>query len=179
MLLLDHLCCVLPAVPACSRPDTESLPAFSTSQCSSAIPLSSLCTPFCLRAQIKRQPSSFPSFPWLNCSQQQPVLCRRMTCSQGFLLFLLPSHVREMSIHQHTAAFPQATQGRPSAAWCLFGHVSLSSIVCMAKGSQRFKCGLTVPSVHTARCTLSLAGLISLHCRPQGIKLKTMVLPLE
>lgn len=57
--------------------------------------------------------------------------------------------------------------------------LSLGSIVCMAKGSQRFKCGLTVPSVHTARCTLTLAGLISLHCRPQGIKLKTMVLPLE
>lgn len=68
MLLLDHLCYVLTSVLVCNQPDTEPLPASSTSQCFSAIHFASLDTTFCLHSQIKRQYSSFPPLPWLNCS---------------------------------------------------------------------------------------------------------------
>lgn len=57
-----------------------------------------------------------------------------LTCNWGFLLFPLSSHVKKMSIHRYTAAFPQAMQSRSSPGQCLFGQVSPGSIVCMSKG---------------------------------------------
>lgn len=89
VLLLDPLCHVLAAIPACSQPDREILPASSSSQSSSATQFASWGTAFFPHAQIKRQCPRFPSSSGLNCSRGQTGLCRGMISSWGFLLFPL------------------------------------------------------------------------------------------
>lgn len=114
ILLLDSLCCVLAAIPACSQPDTEALPASSSSQSSSATQFASWDTVFCPHAQIKRHSPHFHSFSGLSCSQGQTDLCRGMTYSWGFLLVPLSSHTKKKSLCWYTAFLPQVTQTRSS-----------------------------------------------------------------